>query len=389
MEIEVTVVAFLSVVLIIFGITTGIILWFFSRTRNTANKILSLAIFGITWALIVGFMIETHLIVHGPFPFLYRTGHLAALIFTPLLYLYVRTVVTEEGFTADDIVHIIPAFFFLIDYFPFFILDVQEKTYVLSKHLASPHSFTAYEEGWLTPWWFHYSSRYILMAFYWVLQARLLYRFSYRRGYSRQKHNWLYQFRNIQLLFFFPLVIAQENLQWAALLVAVALPILLTSFWLFFKPEVLYGLHVPTQDNGNSKKSLPLKPVNGQAENYKNSTHDEFPQLVHKQMVENNRFLQHGYTIQDLANDLGMHPHQVSHLLNQQLHISFHDLLNKYRIALCIERISNGDSQRLTLEALSFECGFNNRNSFITAFKRFTGSTPSDYIRSITHTLKK
>ena len=36
---------------------------------------------------------------------------------------------------------------------------------------------------------------------------------------------------------------------------------------------------------------------------------------------------------------------------------------------------------RPNLEQLSKKCGFNNRSSFTTAFKKFTGQKPFDYIK--------
>ena len=88
-------------------------------------------------------------------------------------------------------------------------------------------------------------------------------------------------------------------------------------------------------------------------------------------------------TINRLAAELDIPPHQISTFLNQHMNTSFSEFLNKYRIEYAIERIKNGDARRLTLEALASECGFNNRNSFTTAFKRITGVTPSEFTRDL------
>jgi len=42
--------------------------------------------------------------------------------------------------------------------------------------------------------------------------------------------------------------------------------------------------------------------------------------------------------------------------------------------------MKNGE---LTLETIAEKAGFNNRVTFLTAFKKFTGTTPSQYIKNI------
>lgn len=104
-------------------------------------------------------------------------------------------------------------------------------------------------------------------------------------------------------------------------------------------------------------------------------------------METKNPYLRVGYSLQDLAVDIDVPAYQISAYLNQKMGVSFNDYLNHYRIQHCIERIKKGDSSLLKLEALAFECGFNNRNTFTTAFKRSTGMTPSEYLR--THNKKQ
>ena len=73
----------------------------------------------------------------------------------------------------------------------------------------------------------------------------------------------------------------------------------------------------------------------------------------------------------------------LSAYINRQMGVRFNDFLNRHRINSCREYINRGMASDITLEALSEMCGFNNRNTFITAFKKFTGVTPSEYIRNV------
>src|SRR5204862_5928111 len=98
-------------------------------------------------------------------------------------------------------------------------------------------------------------------------------------------------------------------------------------------------------------------------------------------MTEKKPFLQRGYHIKELAAELQIPVHQLSAFLNQELRMHFSDHINKYRIDHCIELINSNLSGRPNLQQLSKVCGFNNRSSFTTAFKKFTGQKPFDYIK--------
>ena len=90
-------------------------------------------------------------------------------------------------------------------------------------------------------------------------------------------------------------------------------------------------------------------------------------------------FLQHGYTIGKLADDLGISLHRLSAFINQHHDMHFNDLINKYRVLYCIDTFREKEWKDRKLSALAEAAGFNNRNTFITAFKKFTGLSPSKY----------
>ena len=91
-------------------------------------------------------------------------------------------------------------------------------------------------------------------------------------------------------------------------------------------------------------------------------------------------FLKPGYSIKDLSNDLEIPSYQLSGFINRNIGMHFNDFLNRYRVKYC-EMLMKTISVKISLKELAFKCGFNNRNSFTTAFKKFTGQTPSDYAR--------
>lgn len=98
-------------------------------------------------------------------------------------------------------------------------------------------------------------------------------------------------------------------------------------------------------------------------------------------MVEQRPFLKVGYSIKDLSEEINVPGYQLSAFLNRQKGLNFNDYLNQFRVRYCEEVIRNGDAEMLNLKGIAYNCGFNNRNTFTKAFKKFTGYTPSDYKR--------
>ena len=98
-------------------------------------------------------------------------------------------------------------------------------------------------------------------------------------------------------------------------------------------------------------------------------------------MYKKKPFLKPGYTIKDLSEELGMPSYQLSSFINHRLGMNFSDYLNQFRIKYCEELIKKEGGGKLNLQQLAARCGFQNRNTFTTAFKKFTGRTPSEYTK--------
>ena len=98
-------------------------------------------------------------------------------------------------------------------------------------------------------------------------------------------------------------------------------------------------------------------------------------------MKQKKPFLKPGYNIKDLANDMQMPSYQVSYFLNRALKVNFNDYLNYFRIKYWEELITTNTDNKVSLQSLALKCGFQNRNTFTTAFKKVTGKTPSEYAK--------
>ena len=97
----------------------------------------------------------------------------------------------------------------------------------------------------------------------------------------------------------------------------------------------------------------------------------------------NKPFLKHGYSLRMLSEEIHLPLHQLSAFINSYYKMNFNDFVNEYRILCCIEKLLNKEWEFKKLESIAEETGFNNRNTFTSAFKKATGLNPSEFIKYI------
>lgn len=82
----------------------------------------------------------------------------------------------------------------------------------------------------------------------------------------------------------------------------------------------------------------------------------------------------------DVAAQLNIIPHKLSQLLNDNMGKSFTIFINEFRVAKAKELIQNNG--RIKLEAVGYDCGFNSKSTFYSAFKKIVGTTPAKFKES-------
>ena len=87
-------------------------------------------------------------------------------------------------------------------------------------------------------------------------------------------------------------------------------------------------------------------------------------------------------TLKALADAIGTHPNAVSRLINQESGGNFNDFVNGFRIRLAQERLLSEACRHLTVEAIGQSVGFRSKSAFYQAFKKQTGLSPSQYLKS-------
>jgi AraC-like DNA-binding protein len=105
--------------------------------------------------------------------------------------------------------------------------------------------------------------------------------------------------------------------------------------------------------------------------------------IIKEHLETKKPFLQHGYSLKMLSDETHVPLHHLSAFINQYYKMNFNDLINAYRILTCVEKLLRKEWKHKKLEAIANECGFSNRNTFTTAFKKVTELNPSEFLMNI------
>ena len=93
-------------------------------------------------------------------------------------------------------------------------------------------------------------------------------------------------------------------------------------------------------------------------------------------------YLNPALTLRGLANQLSIHPNQLSRLLNENIGKNFNEYINQMRIEHFKELVVDPANSHISLIGLAYESGFNSKTVFNTTFKKMVGMTPGAFQKS-------
>jgi AraC-like DNA-binding protein len=117
---------------------------------------------------------------------------------------------------------------------------------------------------------------------------------------------------------------------------------------------------------------------------YKNSPLTEMEMskildMLKNQMAVNKPYLSPEYSLKELSASSGIPQHHISQVLSNKLGTNFYDFVNRYRIEESLKWLKSKDSEDKNILEILYEVGFNSKSVFNSSFRRFIGTTPSEY----------
>jgi AraC-like DNA-binding protein len=391
--------------------------WMGNKKPSLPNFLFRCFLIANAYYFIVAALIKSEAIL--TVPHLFRTGTIAGLLATPLVYLILIKSLKNEPWKNIDYLHFVPALLYIIDFIPFFILPTESKLELLVNLSNSGDTATlGFEEGWVFNGTFWVMSKVLQPLAYSIICFITLDRIIKKSGRSFKNDNrrlilLLYWLSTYLLLNTIPVGLSFANLTgsngWEITSFIIFSSTLITCLFLLLNPEVLYGLkgiwiiiqksdlispiESPLRighEEDIEKPGLTLENRSNSKESDIRETYLSVRQVENMEKVlsfymnENQPYLQQGFSLPQLAKETKFQLQHVSAFLNQHMGENFNDYINRFRVNHLISLFEQDPSiiEQFTLEYLGNQSGFGSRSTFITSFKKFTGQTPSAYFRT-------
>lgn len=385
------------------GILVSLILFFVNKQKSLVPNLVALIIAILSYIMLTNAAYVTSYFII--FPLFYRLMAWTLFCIGPLSYLYVRSVL-EQTFRLKrtDWLFFIPVPIYLIHRIPFYLLSSEDRLAVIKTNLSNLKLILLEPEGLFPAGWMAVA-RMLVGVIFLAAQCRLIWKWKAKIRSQKQftVHNqtvftWLQSFTYIlavsYLLVSIEIALHVGNVFRLDYLILfnVGLTIVFICTYLVVKPEILYGMTGWLQEppaateeivDTPAEKAIPGVPDTDQLTKKKSISHADailYESMIREHFAKNCPFIKTGYSIKDLSNEIQLPSYILSAFINQYLEKNFNEFINEIRVDhLCKLVQENNHLLSYTIEALGNKVGFNSRTTFINAFKRRKGMTPSEY----------
>ena len=170
----------------------------------------------------------------------------------------------------------------------------------------------------------------------------------------------------------------------------VSLPTISFGIVLFIIGHITDHQHF-TIDNVKEEEHIAEQTATSEQENAINPTDDTIHKerealrnAINQLMIDQQLFLKPDLKVSDVASELNTNRTYIYEALksnnDSQTTTSFTDYVNQYRIIYCLNLLKQ--KKDTNIETLAYDSGFVSKATFYKNFKKFTGQTPSNYLKS-------
>jgi AraC-like DNA-binding protein len=352
--------------------------------HKTSHILLLLIILSYTHVILVTFLVETKWISYVPH--LYRTAVPVIYLILPFSFLYLKKLITQENFLLKDTIHFVFPFLVFISMVPFYIRSTEYKLQIISEdvHLIRYHfifsQHSMISKSAFLDISFVFLLIYVALIIKWFFIASKP-EYDSPLWYNPVKLRWVYAFTITCILpflnFFF---VFDDNMQmvWRLSVIGLCILAIASSFSLIFNPGILYNLYA-------DKVLEPIVEVKSEQQESSSSDNntDDVILLLETLMDKEYIFLMPKFSLFHLSSALGISNQALSSILLNEYGMNFHDYINQKRVDFICDGFTSGTFDGMNLEDIAQEAGFGNRTTFIQAFKKFKGTTPSDFFSKV------
>jgi len=365
-------------------VLVGLVILILLKNHFKKNK-------GITYAIIALPAVLLKVVVEA-FPFSYFDQHSLFLQFVlispiinfliaPLVLLYIETVLTKSLTLNRYFLLLVPFFFFLINFIPFFSLSIQEKIQIYSQaNYASTQPYFI---------WFSFPVLRAVNNFYnpliGIITMAYLFQMLIRNKQKLSKKTYLnllqvgiiliVNFIAIRSIMFYHYISNGQNISPEILgILAILAPL---SFILL--PNWLYDNSIDSDLNLYFRLMNRIPKNEGNNDLIKSEIITDSTKII-SYLNEEKPYLSPGFSIHDLVSHLDIPQKNVTDCFNKVIKIPFPRLRNQLRIEYAMEMFKNNAHLKNSISGVASDAGFKNRATFYIAFKEVAKMTPIEWI---------
>lgn len=390
------------------GLFLPLILLYFSKGCLKANRYLASFLFFASLYLLENFYFFYGESLHKVAFF--TNVHVFFYLMSPFAFFYVRSILRDNSkLSKADYLHFTPFILSFIGYIPYFLTSWDYKLMIAQNTLSENWDLSQFHINIIFP---HKIDQALSVLNTYVYSITLWYLLWYYKKSPNKSvvytkpyktiRNWLVVFVGIITIITINFTIAMANL-WiyddksiflektsVALLFASIVYVGMNMVIMFF-PHIMYGFPareklVPIRVEANSAFS---KESYSQDKKLKNELQLFTPEYIEtvEAVLESFKvkktFLEANFKLAYVALESGIPAHHLTHFFNNIQKTSFSDWRNNLRVEHAKVLFHQGKTDKITLHTVSLICGFTSQNTFIRAFKKATGTTPSNYLKSL------
>jgi AraC-like DNA-binding protein len=333
----------------------------------------------------------------------------------PMLYFYTSSILNRHKRNGYYYLHYLPILLILIDILPFFLKSREYKEEFYKMIQMSILNISRIDTLFMDIQFFFIfrfisGIAYAVWCFYTTYHAKH-YFLKNKNPYFSNQYYWLLYVSGFILIIFSVLLISILSIKFFSstkILQLNEIPSSVFANYLFvfgsccsiiFIPSILFNPRILFSNklaNAKPKKKNQIKdfktnsleesllPADNANKVGAEST-SNFTQIAEKLALYfyGKPYIQPGFNLSIITNETDIPYHKVTSYFTVYLGLPFNDWKNDMRVEHAIELIKHGQAKNQTIESIAYSCGFLSRSNFVNSFKKKTGLTPSEYIKTM------
>jgi AraC-like DNA-binding protein len=288
----------------------------------------------------------------------------------PAFYFYVKSLTHSDFFlNKRHLLHALPFFFAALLYtVAFHIHSAETKRALLDGKILFFQSFSSYFN----------TALHIQILIYNIASLFILknYRERIKQEYSSLQNIYLSWLSVV--LYGFLVAWCTSVFHFISWVFAFNIPVDLDfinflAFFIFFNFIFFKALVQPTIFLGVEEVSRQKPP------NLSKSVEEQYLKKLTQYMEKEKPYLDPNITLFDLSKKVSIPHRSLSEIINNTLGQNYYDFINSYRVKASLRLLSDTTTRNKTILEILYEVGFNTKSSFNQAFKKHTGTTPTEY----------